>query len=84
MGVDYADDIELQANTPSQTESLILSLERAAGGIGLHVNADKTEYICFNKRGDISTLNGSSPKLVDKFIYLETVSHQPRMASTRD
>ena len=25
---------------------------------------------CFNQRGDISTLNGSSLKLVDKFIYL--------------
>ena len=26
--------------------------------------------MCFNQRGDISTLNGSSLKLVDKFIYL--------------
>ena len=29
-----------------------------------------TGYMCFNQRGDISTLNGSSLKLVDKFIYL--------------
>ena len=28
------------------------------------------EYICFNQRGDISTLNGSSLKQVDKFTYL--------------
>ena len=28
------------------------------------------EYICFNQRGDISTLNCSSLKLVDKFTYL--------------
>ena len=28
------------------------------------------EYMCFNQSGDISTLNGSSLKLVDKFIYL--------------
>ena len=24
------------------------SLEQAAGGIGLHVNWDKTEFMCFN------------------------------------
>ena len=45
-------------------------LERAAAGIGLHVNTHKTEHICFNQRGDISTLNGSSLKLVDKFTHL--------------
>ena len=32
---DYADDIALLANTPAQAESLLHSLERAAGGIGL-------------------------------------------------
>ena len=40
------------------------------GGISLHVNADKTEFEYFNQRADISTLNGRSPKLVDKFTYL--------------
>ena len=34
------------------------------------MNAHKTEYICFNQTGDISTINGSSLKLVDKFTYL--------------
>ena len=67
--VNYADDIALLANTPDQAETMLHSLERAATGIGLHVNADKTEYICFNQKGDISTLNGSSLKLVDKFTY---------------
>ena len=46
MDVDYADDIMLLANTPAQAESLLHSLERAAGGIGLHVNADKTQSPC--------------------------------------
>ena len=45
-------------------------LEWAAGGIGLHVNASKTEYMCFNQRADISILNGGPLKLVDKFTYL--------------
>ena len=39
-------------------------------GIVLHINAHKTKYIYFNQRGDISTLNGSSLKQVDKFTYL--------------
>ena len=66
---DYADDIALLANTPAQTKTLLHSLERAAG-IGLHVNADKTEYICFNESGDISVLKGASLKLVNKFTNL--------------
>ena len=60
----------LQANTSAQAETLLHSLKRAAAGIGLHVNAHKTEYMCFNQTGDISTLNGSLLKLVDKFTYL--------------
>ena len=59
---DYADDLALLANTPIQAESLLQSLEKAAGGIGLHVNADKIEYISFNEKGDISILNGGSLK----------------------
>ena len=58
------------ANTPNQTETLLHSLERAAAGIGLHVNAHKTEYMCYNQTGGISTLDGTSLKLVDKFTYL--------------
>ena len=67
---DYADDIELLANAPAQAETLLNSLERATAGIGIHVNAHKTEYICFDKTGDISILNDNSLKLVDKFTYL--------------
>ena len=66
---DYADDIALLANTPAQAEIQLHGLERAASGITLQVNADKSEYMCFNQIGDISTLNGSSLKLVDKFTY---------------
>ena len=67
--MDYADDISLLANTPTLAESLLYSLEEAAGGIDLHVNADKIEFMCFNQRGDFSTLTGKFPKLVDKFTY---------------
>ena len=52
------------------SQILLNSMEQAAGGIGLHVNADKTENMCFNQRGNISTLNGGPLKLVDEFTYL--------------
>ena len=67
---DYADDIAILANTPDQAEALLHSLERAATSIGLYVNAHKTEYMCYNQTGDISTLEGTPLKLVDKFTYL--------------
>ena len=38
---DYINDIALLANTLARAESLLHSLERSAGGIGLHVNAEK-------------------------------------------
>ena len=81
---DYADDIALLTNTPKQAETLLHSLEWAAAGIGLYVNAHKTEYMCFNQAGDISTLDGTSLKLVDKFTYLgSSVSSTERDIDTR-
>ena len=65
--INILDTILRGLNTLSQAETLLHSLERAAAGIGLYVNAHKTEYMCFNQRGNISTQNGSSLKLVDKF-----------------
>ena len=67
---DYADDIAILENTPNQAETLLHSLERAAAGVGLYVNAHKTEYMWYNQTGDISTLDGTPLKLVDKFTYL--------------
>ena len=66
---DYTDDIAILINAPAQAETLLHSLERATAGIGLHVNAHKMEYTCLNQTGDISTLGGSSLKVVDKFTY---------------
>ena len=67
---DNTDDIALLANAPAQAETLQHSLVRAAAGIGLHVNAHKMEYMCFNQSSNIFTLNGSTLKLVDKFMYI--------------
>ena len=58
--------------------------ERATTGIGLHVNAHKTEYMCYNQTGDISTLDGTFLKLVDKFTYLgSSVSSTEKDIDTR-
>ena len=67
---DYANDIAILANVPAQAETQPHSLERAAAGIDLRVNAHKTEYMCFNQTDNISTLNGISLKLVNKSTYL--------------
>ena len=65
-------------------KSLLYNLERAAGGIDLRVNAEKTEYMCFNQSGDISTLNSRSLKLVNKFTYLRnSVSSTENDINTR-
>ena len=76
MDSGYADDIALLANSPTQAKSLLQRLERAAGGIGLHVNQNKTEYMYFNQRGDISTLKGDPLRLVDKFTYLGSINRE--------
>ena len=67
--MDYADDIALPANSPTEAESILHSLEQATGDIELYVNADRVEYMCFNQKGDISTLKGDPLKLKDKFTY---------------
>ena len=59
-------------------------MERAAAGIGLYVNAHKTEYMCYNQTGDISTLDGTPLKLFDKFTYLgSSVSSTVKDIDTR-
>ena len=67
---DYADDLKLLINTPALAESLLHSLELATGGIGLYMNATKTDFICFKQVGAISTLRGKSLKLLNQFTYL--------------
>ena len=79
-----ADYAALLANTTNQAKTLLHILERAATGIGLHVNAHKTEYMCYNQTGDISILDGTSLKLIDKFTYLgSSVSSTEKDIDTR-
>ena len=81
---DYADVIAILANTPNQAGTLLHSLERATAGIDLHVNAHKTEYMCYNQTCDISTLDGTPLKLEDKFTYLgSSISSTEKDIDTR-
>ena len=84
MDMDYADDIAFLASTPALAEFLLHSLEQVAGSLCLHVNVDKTECMCFNQSGDISTLNGGSLKLVEYFTYIgNSVSSTENDINTR-
>ena len=81
---DYADDIAILVNKPNQAETLLHSLERAAAGIGIHINAHKTEYMCYNQTSDITTLEETPLKLVDKFTYRgSSVSSTEKFIDTR-
>ena len=51
-----------------QAETQLHSQERDAAGICLPGNAHKTEYMCLNQTGDISTLGGSSVSSTEKDI----------------
>ena len=80
----YADDIAILANTPNQVETLLHSLERNASGKGLHVNAHKTEYMRNNRTSDISAIDGTSLKRVDKFTSQgSTISSTEKDIDTR-
>ena len=43
--------LSASCKTPAQDESLLHSLEQEAEGIGLYVNTNKTEFMCFKREG---------------------------------
>ena len=78
------DDIALLANTSTEAKTLLHSLERAAAGISFYVNAHKTDYMSFNQKSNISTLNGRSLKQVGKLTCLgSSVSSTETYINTR-
>ena len=73
IDADYPDEQTLFANIPAPKESLLPNLEQVARDIGICVNTNKIEYICFKQKGTISTLSSQSLKLVDQFIYRSSI-----------
>ena len=68
--IDYADDLTLTSDTIEDTTQLLHHLETSAKEIGLFINAKKTEFISFNQKGQMKSLNGKEIKAVEDFTYL--------------
>ena len=73
--VDYADDIALLSDTIEEASKLLHLVESAASEIGLYINAKKTEFICYNQHGNITSKSGVAIKSVDEFNYLGSNIH---------
>ena len=69
---DYADDLWLIANTPAEAESLLHGQKQVVKGIGLYINSNKTEFVCFKQDCAISSFHGKLLKSVDQFTYLNS------------
>ena len=69
---DYADDLAVLADILKDATFLLHSIERTAKEIGLYLNADKTEFICFNQDASerMKSLDGEKIKQVEDFKYL--------------
>ena len=67
---DYTDDIAILPNTPKQAKHYCILRNKPPQALASMSIAHKTECMCFNQTGDISPLDRSSLKLVDKFTYL--------------
>ena len=59
----YTDGQAFLAKISAQAESLLHSLEQAAGGISLSVNTNKVEYMCFKQKEAISTFMRQACKI---------------------
>ena len=69
---DYSDDLAILSYNSYNAQKLLHILEKSAAFIGLHVNAAKTEYMCYNQDGAIETLNKTLLKKTGDFVYLRS------------
>ena len=69
---DYADDLAVLADILKDATFLLHSIERTAKEIGFYLNADKTEFICFNQDASerMKSIDGEKIKQVEDFKYL--------------
>ena len=52
--IDYADDIAVIINSLIDANKLLNKCEDTAKDIGLHIQSDKTEYMCLNNENQIN------------------------------
>ena len=76
----YADDLAVLADVLKDATFLLHSIERTAKEIGLYLNADKTEFICFNQDASegMKSFNG------EKIKQVKATSPLPNMMLTSD
>ena len=55
---EYVDDLTLLVNTFAQADSQQHCIEKVAISISLHMNSNKTEFMCFKQDCPISSQNG--------------------------
>ena len=53
----YTDNLALLTNALTQVECLLHSLEQATSGIGMSMNSNKTDFMCFNQYSAISSIS---------------------------
>ena len=72
LDADYADDSAVLAYVLKDATFLLHSIERTAKEIRLYLDADKTEFLCFNQDASegMKSLNGEKIKQVEDFKYL--------------
>ena len=69
--LDFADDLALIAESISDAESLLQSLEFAASQVGLYCNEGKTEFLTTSPSpSELKSLNNVNIKRVEDFKYL--------------
>ena len=71
---DFTDDIALVTEEINQAEEFLQRVQNSAARIRLHLNADKTEFICFNQEQE-SVLNTIGNDKI-KFMALSTSVHR--------
>ena len=71
MDTEYADDLCLISETLAQAQEFLKWVEEAAAEVGLSINENKTEYMCFNQTGNkLTSMSDKELNIVSDFVYL--------------
>lgn len=86
LDADYADDSAVLAYVLKDATFLLHSIERTAKEMRLYLDADKTEFLCFNQDASegMKSLNGEKIKQVEDLNTWEATSPLPNMMLTSD
>ena len=68
----FADDISMLAESSMSLQDMARNINKQGSGLGLHINAAKTETQCFSKQNQVIRLSigNVALKQVQSFVYL--------------